>query len=63
MFSTTVQAVIKNVCKRLTIIALCATILAGGVGAGLTRWLMSDMTIDAEILISEYTKVISAMFS
>lgn len=40
-----------------------ATVLAGGVGAGLTRWLMSDMTIDADILISEYTKVISAMFS
>ena len=30
MFSTTIQAVIKNVCKRLNIIALCVTILAGG---------------------------------
>ena len=53
----------KNGMKLVASPDTIATILAGGVGAGLNRWLMSDMTIEPEILISEYTKVISAMFT
>lgn len=39
-----------------------ATVLAGGIGAGLAQWLMSDMTKSPEVLISEYTKIVRAMF-
>ncbi len=39
-----------------------ATILSGGIGAALARWLMSDMTLSPDDMIEEYTKVVEAMF-
>ncbi len=52
----------KNGMKLIASPDTIATVLAGGVGAGLNRWLISDMTISPDTLISEYTKIINAMF-